>query len=203
MDLDSVVMGAIMAKPALLNSVFGFADQEMERVFQDLKSGKRTELSHWLKAQGVRVFGDEMFVAVLLAHEKQVIEKRLKDVSRKAHSASCLHLTKRIEELNTAMKGLLEKHEANASKEKDASQKYREATQKKSVETKAGTENRTQANATQKEVSKEETKREPVRTGSVPGEKPGLRVSGTAGPAKRPLQPTGPAPHRTHQVGQK
>jgi len=200
-----MVIGAIMAKPALMNSVFGFADKEMEKVFQDLKRGNRNELSRWLKSRGVRVVSEELFASVLLAHEKQVIEKRMHDVSREIHTASCVKLTKRMEELNTTMKGLLERHEANTSKEKDASKKFREATQKKSVESKVRTEadSKTQTNTTQKTVSQETAKRESVRSGSVPREKPGMRVSGTAGPSERSLQSNRPTPHSTHQMGSK
>lgn len=208
-NLDHVVLGAILAKPALLKEVYGFEDSDLDAAINAARLGKKEGLSQWLSRQGVRV-SEEFLSVVILAHEKEVIEARIKRVSKKINAATSLKATARLTELTDELKGLLEKHEANTVKTKDASKKQdttaKQVAPQKPVNTQGG--NRTQKDTSEKNKtaeSRQETKGAGVPNGSgqVSGTQSGVRVPGAAGPAKRPLQSTGPAPYRKDQVGSK
>jgi len=151
-NLDHVVLGAILAKPTLLKEVWGFEDGDLEAAMNALRSGKKEGLAQWLNRHGVKTNG-EMLPVVLASHEKEVIGSRIRKVSKKIQAATALQATTRLGELTAELKGLLEKHEANAVKTKDAVTK--QVAPAKPVNT--------QANASQEGL--EETKGAGVSTG--------------------------------------
>jgi len=191
-----MVLGAILAKPSLLKEVYGFVDADLDSAMVALKSGNKEPLRLWLNRNGIGQ-SDEILSVVTIAHEKEVIESRIRKVSKKIQAATSFHATGRLAELTDELKGLLEKHEANATKKREASPAKNTAQVPNGTETNRMPEENTTAENSQKEKGE----REPLRTGSVPGSQSGVRVQRPSGPTGRPLRTTGPPPHRKDQVG--
>lgn len=196
MNLDYLVLGAILVKPSIAQEVYGFGDADLDAALLDLKQGNKERLKSWFRSKGI--FGEEILGAVIRDHERRVIEERISVVCKKIQTAGSLKAVSSMERLNVELKGLLERHETNTSQKKNSAAAT-DATQADS-----GTQQgqRSQSDSSQEKREESWTEGKPVGTGSVQGGESGMRVQGVDRPTGRSLSTTRPAPYRSNPMGQ-